>query len=400
MKTICIAGKNDIAVDILSFCRENFRDYRLVCVLNKSDIGENSWQKSLKWFAGKWNIEILSIEQVYAIKDLVFISTEFDMIVKTSDFLTTQLFNIHFSMLPKYKGCGTSVWPILNGDTYSGVTLHVIRDGIDTGEIIEQRQISIDEDDNSLKLYKKMIAAGTSLVIDNLKDLISGKYNCYPQSGNGSTYYGSRDIDYSGIALDVKRTAFQIKQQVKGYAFRPYQLLQWRDERYFDAFITEDVSTQKPGYIIEDNKVYTKIATIDYNVVLYKDVLDELLFSICVRDNDTAKLLCKSKSIVNEQNKKGWTPLTVAVYNNNFEMVNYLVKNGSDINVLNNNGTNLLMYAKDCYMNTGDATIFDFLIKYGLDPYKKDYREKSLYDYCMEAGIDRIGELCFEKVEA
>ena len=69
---------------------------------------------------------------------IFFISLEFDKIINTSLFKTTNLFNIHFSLLPRYKGMYTSILPILNGDKISGVTLHKIDRGIDTGDIIDK----------------------------------------------------------------------------------------------------------------------------------------------------------------------------------------------------------------------------------------------------------------------
>ena len=54
------------------------------------------------------------------------------------NFLNARLYNIHFSYLPAYKGMFTSALPIKNGEVDSGVTLHKIESGIDTGDIIDQ----------------------------------------------------------------------------------------------------------------------------------------------------------------------------------------------------------------------------------------------------------------------
>jgi methionyl-tRNA formyltransferase len=72
-------------------------------------------------------------------------------------------------------------------------------------------------------------------------------------------------------------------------------------------------------------------------------------------------------------------------------MVEYLINRGADINVKNINGTNLLMYAKNCYVNSGDSSIFELLISKGLSPESKDYIGKSLLDYCAEEHIEKIG---------
>ena len=68
---------------------------------------------------------------------------EFDQIIKPTEFRSNRLFNIHFSYLPEFKGMYTSAIPILQGSTHTGVTLHGIDQGIDTGPIIAQEKFEI-----------------------------------------------------------------------------------------------------------------------------------------------------------------------------------------------------------------------------------------------------------------
>lgn len=400
MKTICIAGKNDIAVDVMLYCKENYPNHRLICVINRNEVGVNSWQKSAKWFAEKNNIDIVELKDAYEIEDLLFLSTEFDRIVRPDKFKTDDLYNIHFSMLPKYKGCFTAIMPLLNAEKLTGVTLHRMRAGIDTGEIVEQRAIEIEDNDTSFDVYKKCLKSGTELIIKNLDKLLSGNVNTYAQDAKQSTYYSNKAIDYSNLRLDINLTAFQIQNQIRAFCFRPYQLISWNGLRYIECVITDDVSNEKPGTVLYDTDLYTKIATIDYDVIMYKDTFDEVLEAIKNKDNDRAKYLCESHKIIESKDSHGWSALTVAVYNNNFEMVQWLIDNGADINVLNNNGTNLLMYAKNCYINTGDTSIFYYLTDKGLTFSQKDYYGKNLYDYCQEEKITMIGKynLALEKI--
>ncbi len=391
MKTICIAGKNDIAVNILLYCIKFYYKCRIVCVVNMNEPGINTWQKSLKWFAEKNGVEILSLKDVYEIEDLLFLSLEFDRIIRPEKFKSTLLYNIHFSMLPKYKGMHTSVLPILYCEENTGVTLHRIREGIDTGEIVEQTVVPISEDDSSFDLYKKLICSGTELVINNFCRLLHSNLETYQQPQQGSTYFSYNTIDYSNIKLDVNKTAYQIQNQVRAFYFRVFQIITWNGVKYLECKITNEVSNSKPGTIIEDTDIFTKISTIDYNAILYKDVFEELLESIRSGDNERSQYLCASKKTFQSQDYHGWSALTVAVYNNNFQMVDFLCKRGADINVLNNNGTTLLMYAKNCYTLFEDATIFEYLMEWGLNPNQKDYYGKELADYCRDEGIESIG---------
>ena len=391
LKTICIAGKNDIAVDVMLYLKKNYSDYRLVCIYNRNETGVNSWQKSLKWFAEKNGVEEVTLDQAYQIPNLLFLSLEFDRIIKPSKFISDDLYNIHFSLLPQYKGMYTSVLPILNDESYTGVTLHKIRDGIDTGEIVDAVRIPIKPDDSSLDLYISLINSGVELVKKNLPKLLSGDVICFPQSAEKSTYYPKSEIDYTTLSLNVNCTAYQIKNQIRAFNFRPYQLLTWNGIRYLDSVILPNISYEKPGTIIKDDNTSTIISTIDYDIRLFKDTFDQMIKYIIDKNNDAViELLVTNKLLVSKESH-GWTLLTVAVYNDNYEMVVYLVNHGADYHVINNNGTNLLMYAKDCYVIHHNTQIFEYLLNLGLSPLDKDYNGLSLIDYCRLEGISEIG---------
>lgn len=142
----------DYLINELYFSKEN-----IFVVINKTDSGVNLWQKSLKKYALDNNIKIKTLEDCYDIKDLIFFSLEFDRIIKTEFFKTKKMYNIYFSLLPAYKGMYTSALPIINGEKYSGVTLHKIDNGIDTGDIIDQIKFEIDLNDTARDLYLKYI---------------------------------------------------------------------------------------------------------------------------------------------------------------------------------------------------------------------------------------------------
>ena len=123
---ICIAGKNSIATSALLHSIELFGGEKIVACPNPSDDGVSRWQPSLRRYAQEFGIKIVSLEELYEIKDLVFLSLEYEKLIRPEKFISTQLFNIHFSNLPSYRGMFTSAWPILNGERQSGVTLHKI----------------------------------------------------------------------------------------------------------------------------------------------------------------------------------------------------------------------------------------------------------------------------------
>ena len=104
-------------------------------------------------------------------------------------------FNIHGSLLPKYRGRTPHVWAIINGEEFTGITAHIIDEGCDTGDILEQIKISIepnDTGDNILTKYESNYLPLIEKVIDSYNQ---GKLKPKKQDPKKATYYGKRIPD-------------------------------------------------------------------------------------------------------------------------------------------------------------------------------------------------------------
>lgn len=275
---ICIAGKNNIAIDVCRYVVEHYPQANVYGVVNRNETEEDGWQKSyLKYIQFEPKVILSTMEQMYEIEDLVFLSTEFDRIIRPHLFKTNQLYNIHFSLLPAYKGVYPSVWPILNGEEYAGVTLHKMDQGIDTGDIIAQKRFKLSSKETSFSLYTKLITEGTKLVVKHIDSIITNRYKAYPQPAIGSTYYSKTSIDYANLTIDLNVTAAQLDRQIRAFYFPAYQVAQVYGHEIFRTKITTEKSVVKPGSIIENSSKWLKLSTIDYNILLCKksDVVEE-----------------------------------------------------------------------------------------------------------------------------
>ena len=385
---ICIAGKNNIGVHILEYLHRNCSGrYDLCVVCNKTETGENGWQRSLRLRAKQLGIQECALSDVSDVEDLLFLSLEFDCLIKTECFRTKRLYNIHFSLLPAYKGMYTSAVPILNNEKYTGVTLHKIDNGIDTGDIIAQKKFEVLDSYNCRDLYLAYIANGTELVLDNIESLIANSEVAIPQDSRNATYYSKKTIDYSDIHIDLRQTAWNIRQQIKAFSFREYQLPLVAGHSIIDAEITDVKSSGKPGAIVEESPHYIKVATIDYDIILYYDRFDELLEACKKGDSDLVAEICEVRRHINEVSSEGWTPLIVATYYDRIDCVKILLEKGANPFAKGRNGTNLLMYAKDAYWDTGDISLIDLFIRLGVSPADKDYNGYDLFHYIKENPI-------------
>lgn len=90
-------------------------------------------------------------------------------------------FNLHASLLPKYRGAAPINWAVINGETETGVTTFFLRHEIDTGDIIQQRKIAIADDDNVGIVHDRLMTMGADMVIETVDAIIAGTVKPIPQ---------------------------------------------------------------------------------------------------------------------------------------------------------------------------------------------------------------------------
>ena len=382
MLTICIAGKNEIAINGIEFVlSRGLQNVNLVYIGNKDDTGVDSWQPSFKAFCKVRGIPAVSINELYKIDDLLFISLEYDKIVKPENFASRQLYNIHFSFLPEYKGMFTSVFPLMHGKEYAGVTLHKIDKGIDTGEIIDQLKFPLSFEINARGLYQLYLNNAKVLFEKNMPNLLTNRITSEPQSSINASYFSKKSIDFSNIKIDFNKTAFEIHNQIRAFCFRDYQLPEVNGRKVFRSQITNTKSVGKPGVVLCQDMYSSIIHSIDYDVEVYFDQLDDLLEACKIGDIETISLLQHSSYDISTKNKNGWDCLIVSCYYGKIEVVKYLLSLGFDANSRNYKGTSAIMYAKYGVKDPIRFQIIDLLITAGADLLLKDNALLTALDY-------------------
>jgi UDP-4-amino-4-deoxy-L-arabinose formyltransferase/UDP-glucuronic acid dehydrogenase (UDP-4-keto-hexauronic acid decarboxylating) len=101
-------------------------------------------------------------------------------------------FNLHGSLLPRYRGRAPANWVLVNGETETGVTLHRMVKRADAGAIIAQQRVAIERTDTALTLHGKLRLAATDLLRDTLPALLQGKVSETPQDESKATVFGRR----------------------------------------------------------------------------------------------------------------------------------------------------------------------------------------------------------------
>jgi len=152
--------------------------------------------------------------------------------------------NLHGSYLPWYRGRFCSVWAIMNGETSTGVTVHFMDQGIDTGDIIAQEVVPILFDDSARQLYNRQMQAGYQLLRTTIVDLLEGTYQRVTQpAGQGSYFHGRTFADNR---IDWHQPAARIRDFVRACDFPPYPKAFTEIEGIRREIAKIDVITERP----------------------------------------------------------------------------------------------------------------------------------------------------------
>ncbi len=158
-------------------------------------------------------------------------------------------YNLHGSYLPAYRGRCPVNWVIINGEKFTGVTLHEMVEKPDAGPIVARQKVGIAPDDTALSLFKKLEDAAGALLDDILGRIKQGDIPKIPMDLSKGSYFGGRKPEDGRISWD--RPAAEICNLIRGVT-HPYpgafgildgnKVLVWR------ALYTEDESIP-PGVI-------------------------------------------------------------------------------------------------------------------------------------------------------
>jgi len=123
--------------------------------------------------------------------------------------------NLHASLLPKYRGAAPIQWAIAQGETVTGVTTMRIDAGLDTGDILQQRELPINREDTAETLSPRLAATGADLLVETLQGLQDGSLHPKPQDNSRATLAPILKKE-DGIA-DFSRPAEEISNRLRGF---------------------------------------------------------------------------------------------------------------------------------------------------------------------------------------
>lgn len=190
---IVFFGTPEFAVASLDNLVKN--GYNIVSVVTMPDKqagrGHHLIQSDVKVYALEHNLPILQpeklkdfdfVEQLRSLNADLFIVIAFRMLPEVVwNMPRLGTFNLHASLLPKYRGAAPINWAVINGEKETGVTTFFLKHEIDTGDIIQQKKADIEITDNVGIVHDKLMNLGADMVLETVNNILLGDVKRIPQ---------------------------------------------------------------------------------------------------------------------------------------------------------------------------------------------------------------------------
>lgn len=192
---IIFMGTPDFAIPSLQRIHES--NHKISAVVTAPDKERGRGQKvtytPVKEFALENNLPLLQpeslkdggfIESLKNYKADLFVIVAFKILPKEVFTIPVKgSFNLHASLLPKFRGAAPIQWALIKGEKETGVTTFALEEKVDTGNIYLQKKISIDDSDNFGSMHYKLSELGAEAVIKTIDMIESGRFELLPQDG-------------------------------------------------------------------------------------------------------------------------------------------------------------------------------------------------------------------------
>lgn len=253
---ILFYGTPDFAVVVLKKLVE--QEFNIVGVVTMPDKVQGRGKKiipsDVKKYAKSVNLEVLQPSNLKSegfYEDLKRLSPEVQVVVafrmlpsKVWDFPKMGTYNVHASLLPKYRGAAPINWALYNGENKTGVTTFKLKHEIDTGDIAIQKTINIAEDDNFETLYYKLANLGALTMSETLIKLFQGNLKLKKQDNNVEKMSAPK-IKKEDLVINLTNSN-DVLNQIK--AFSPYPGARLKVEKDYYLKIIQAKKVEKVEY--------------------------------------------------------------------------------------------------------------------------------------------------------
>jgi methionyl-tRNA formyltransferase len=163
--------------------------------------------------------------------------------------------NLHASLLPKYRGAAPIQWAIANGEQLTGVTTMRINQGLDTGDILLQKDLAILNEDTAETLSPRLAAIGADLMIETLQGLAEGTVSSRPQQDEDATL--APILKKEDGRIDFNRTAQELFNRLRGFQPWPGAFTTFRGKALnVTAAKPSEEQVPQAQLLVNDNRIF------------------------------------------------------------------------------------------------------------------------------------------------
>jgi len=217
---------HDVGCGCLEVLLDQHVDVPLV-ITHEDNPGENIWFGSVAKLARERGIEAITprdpnapeiVDRVRALQPDLLFSFYYRSMLKAALLAIPRrgAFNMHGSLLPRYRGRVPVNWAVLRGETRTGATLHEMIEKPDAGRIVDQEAVPILADDLAVDVFRKVSAAARRILERSLQSLIDGSAILREQDLSKGSYFGARRPEDG--CIDWSRPAGRVHDLVRAVA--------------------------------------------------------------------------------------------------------------------------------------------------------------------------------------
>jgi len=191
--------------------------------------------------------------------------------------------NVHASLLPRYRGAAPIAWAILRGEKVTGITTMLMDEGMDTGDILLQVEIPIEERDTAETLHEKLSSSGAPLLIETIERMKAGSISALAQDPTKATY--APPMKKEDGRIDWKNGAEEIDCQVRAFNPWPGAFTEWDNRllKIYHGEVRKGKSQGKAGAVVWMGADFIEVET-GRGSFLIKEVQLEGKRKMTVRD--------------------------------------------------------------------------------------------------------------------
>ncbi|MBU2614205.1 MAG: methionyl-tRNA formyltransferase [Elusimicrobia bacterium] len=188
---IVFYGSNESSVKFLEYLSKKDTITAVITRQDKpSGRGLEIHSSPVKTFAQQNNLRLAEIDNLLSsgVEADLGVAVAYGKILKKEVFFFPKngTINVHFSLLPKYRGAAPMQWALINGEKSTGVTIFFIDEGLDTGKILFQKEIPIELEDDFASLENKLVEEGMKLLGESIKLISNKDFTAREQAGEPS----------------------------------------------------------------------------------------------------------------------------------------------------------------------------------------------------------------------